>query len=114
VEEGGDIKHKLSFLPVKRFPVHNTSFNTFISFKNSLSELVQAVVLQCGSKSSVSDAKMFQGLLDLDFVYELIPPEILQPEPVPDWYINFLNSDREPAIQPDDIVEPPLSHEGET
>ena len=113
-EEGGVIKHKPSILPVKRFSVYNTSLNSFSSFKNSLSELVQAVVLQCGSESSVSDAEMFQGLLDLEFVYDLIPPEILQPEPVPDWYINFLNSDREPAIQPDDIVDPPLSHEGET
>jgi len=114
-EESGDIKHKFSSLPIKRFSVNNnTSYNSFISFKNSLAELVQAVVLQCGSESSASDAEMMQGLLDLDFVYDLLPPEILQPEPTPEWFINFLNSDREPAIQPDEIVDPPLSHEGET
>ncbi len=114
VEEGGDTKQKLSFLSINRFPVHNTSFNTFISFQNRLSELVQAVVKQFGYQSSVNDTRLIQGLLDLEFVYDLIPPEILQPEPIPDWYINFLNSDREPAIQPDEFVEPPLSHEGET
>ncbi len=76
--------------------------------------MVQAVVTQCGSNSSNNDNEMIQGLLNLDFVYDIIPPEILMPEPVPDWYINFMNSDREPAIQTDINVDPPLSFEGKT
>jgi len=79
-----------------------------------MAELVQAVVTQCGSNSSSNDNEMIQGLLNLDFVYDIIPLEILLPEPVPDWYINFLSSDREPAIHPDNMSEPPLSFEGET
>ena len=26
--------------------------------------------------------------LDLEWVYDIIPEEILNPQPVPDWYIN--------------------------
>ncbi len=56
---------------------------------------------------------MLQGLLDLEIVYGFIPPELLLPE-IPDWYINFVNSDREPVISANDQPDSLLSNENET
>ena len=33
--------------------------------------------------------------LDLDWVYDLLPASVLEPEPVPNWYINLLSSEQE-------------------
>ena len=33
--------------------------------------------------------------LDLEWFYEIIPAEVIEPEPIPNWYINFLSSEKE-------------------
>lgn len=50
--------------------------------------------------------------LDRNWVYEIIPPEIIEPVPIPDWYINFVSSEQEIEKRLDDLisgeVQPPI------
>ncbi len=81
--------------------------------KSYLSEIVKAVALQCGPESSPHDIEMIHGVLNLDIIYDIIPPEILLPE-IPNWYLNFISSDREVVPNEDAYEDPPLSNQFET
>ena len=53
--------------------------------------------------------------MDLDWVYDIIPHEILEPIPIPDWYVNFLGSEQEMDNRLDALIanNPPPSSDSQ-
>ena len=92
-----------SFYNTYLLPSFSNSFSNFTDFKSVLAAVVQPVVSDdediLGNLWNLH-SEALADILDLSIDFDILeqPPPVI--DEVPDWYINFLNSDREPAKSP--------------
>lgn len=80
--------------------------NSSLILKNTGASLCTKWLAEESSESeSEAIMNVFGSLnMDMDWVYDIIPAEIIEPQPIPDWYIQFLSSEQEIERRLDDLI----------